>query len=100
MDSDLIQKTIADVADKLNRQLEDLLIDGLGLKGFSFSNSVQMVDFIKKNVICKKNVDLKENIYYVCDVPFLLHKYEPTFNTYYFERNISLKADFGSYKYL
>jgi len=61
--------------DKLNKKLEECIIEGLKIKGFEFEKRSELEEFIKSNCRCKDRPELKERVYFVQDVPFLLYLY-------------------------
>lgn len=93
---------IGRLSSELNKKLEDIMIEGLKLKGFEFKNKIELENFIKAHCRCEDNIDLKERIYFVKDIPFFLHKYEIEMDTqpFYEERKYSMTANYGRYAYL
>lgn len=92
---------IHDIQDKmifeLNKKFEDLIIEGLQLKGFEFDNKSDLEKFIIKNCRCDDYSDKKEKIFYVNNIPFFLHNYEIQID---FDDKLNLKANYGTYAYL
>lgn len=73
---DIIHDVIGRLHNDLNKQLEDAVIEGLKRKGFEFKHLLELETFIKERCRCADNVDLKERVYYVDNIPFFLHKYK------------------------
>jgi len=95
------QEILNEVTSKLNNQLENLVIDGLKLKGFEFTNKIDLEKFIKTR--CKRfdNIMNKEHIYYVDEIPFFLHKYEVIYEPInYNDNEVKMTANWGSYSFL
>lgn len=99
---DIIHDVIGRLSNDLNKQLEDYVIEGLKRKGFEFKCKAELGAFIKKRCRCKDNVDLKERVYYVDDIPFFLHNYksEPLQMPSITDREYKLTANLGTYAYL
>ena len=93
---------IGRLSSELNKKLEDIMIEGLKLKGFEFKNKIELENFIQAHCRCEDNVDLKERTYFVNDIPFFLHKYEMEMDTlpFYEEGKYSMTANYGRYAYL
>jgi len=73
---DIIHDVIGRLHNDLNRQLEDSVIEGLKHKGFEFKHPLELETFVKERCRCEDNIDLKERVYYVDDIPFFLHNYK------------------------
>lgn len=98
---DLLSKNIERSIQQLNDKLENIVIEGLKMKGFEFGNRHELESFIKENVKCEDHVDKKERIYYVKDIPFLLHKYEIEISwPISLDREIKMFANYGQYSCL
>ena len=66
LENDLVSK----IVDKINKRREELVIEGLELKGYFFkAQSKEFYDFIKKNV--SRGGNINGETYYLNDVPFL-----------------------------
>ena len=97
----LIAEVIGRLFSQLNKQLEDYMIEGLKRKGFDFENRIELENFIKSNCRCEDNIDFKERIYYVNDIPFFLHKYEVIQEPITeYNNGVRISANYGSYAYL
>jgi len=97
----LIAEVIGRLSSQLNKQLEDYIIDGLKRKGFEFENRLELENFIKSNCRCEDNIDYKERVYYVNDIPFFLHKYEVIQEPITeYNNGFRMSANYGSYAYL
>lgn len=73
---DIIHDVIGSIQNDLNKQLEDAVIEGLKRKGFEFNHPLELETFVKVRCRCEDNVDLKERVYYVDNIPFFLHNYK------------------------
>lgn len=81
--------------------LENLIINGLKLKGFEFENKIELEEFIKTRCRRTDNIDFEEHTYYVDNMPFFFHKYRAELSPIIEHGNeIKLYYNFGSYKYL
>ena len=100
-DFSILQYSLNNIRMELSKMLDNVFIEGLKLKGFEFENRIELESFIKSNCKCEYHVDVKEKIYYVNNIPFLLHKYE---SEYDFDINKINKnritVNFGSYCFL
>jgi hypothetical protein len=87
--------------DDLNRQLEDSVIEGLKRKGFEFKHKLELETFVKERCRCEDNVDLKERVYYVDNIPFFLHNYKSEMtNPITFDWDVKMCTNYGFYAYL
>jgi hypothetical protein len=97
----LMAEVIDSLYYRLNNQLEDLVIEGLKRKGFQFKNRIELEDFVSLNCRCVDNIEAKERVYLVNDLPFFLHKYEiiqePITE---YNNGIHMSANYGRYAYL
>lgn len=61
----LLQLTsvIGRFSSKLNKQLEDYMIEVLKRKGFEFDNRIELENFIKSNCRCEDRTDIKQRTY-------------------------------------
>jgi len=97
----LAQKVTQDVICELQTQLEYYIIEGLKIKGFEFENKIQLEYFIKERCRRTDNIEFKEHIYYVDDIPFFLHKYEVIYEPIIeYNNRVKMYANYGSYSYL
>lgn len=92
---------LEELRNNLTNKLEQVVIEGLKLKGFVFENKNELVNFVKEHVRIEDNVEYQEKVYYVKDIPFLLHRYQiviepPT----EINRSIVMSANIGHYCYL
>lgn len=71
-----IWESMRSITSEINERLEQFFIEGLKRKGFEFDNRNELVEFIKSNCRCEDKLDLKERMYFVNGIPFLLHHYE------------------------
>jgi hypothetical protein len=98
----LIADVIGRLSSQLNKQLEDLWIEGLKRKGFEFENRIELENFIKSNCRCEDRTDIKQRTYFVNDIPFFLHCYEidMDLNPIQTDREFKMSANYGLYAYL
>ena len=99
---DIIHDVIGRLSNDLNKKLEDYVIEGLKIKGFEFKHKIELETFVKERCRCEDNIDLKEKIYYVDNIPFFLHNYknEPLQIPSITDREYKLTANLGTYAYL
>ena len=99
---DIIHDVIGRLSNDLNKQLEDYVIEGLKRKGFEFKHKNELETFVKERCKCEDDVDLKERVYYVDDIPFFLHNYksEPLQMPSITDMEYKLTANLGTYAYL
>ena len=99
---DIIHNVIGRLSADLSRKLEDHVIEGLKRKGFEFKHKIELETFVKERCRCEDNIDLKEKIYYVDNIPFFLHNYksEPLQMPLITDREYKLTANLGTYAYL
>lgn len=88
------------LVNRLAKKFESLIIDGLKLKGFDFSTKEELEHFIKQHCRCEDNIQQKERVYYVYDIPFFLHKYESEYIPDYRSIGTTITANYGSYRFL
>ena len=98
----LIADVIGRLSSQLNKQLEDLWIEGLKRKGFEFENRIELENFIKSNCRCEDRTDIKQRTYFVNDIPFFFHCYEieMDLNPFKTDREFKMSANYGRYAYL
>ena len=98
----LIADVIGRLSSQLNKQLEDLWIEGLKRKGFEFENRMELENFIKSNCRCEDRTDIKQRTYFANDIPFFLHCYEieMDLNPIQIDREFKMSANYGHYAYL
>jgi len=97
-----IDSVIGRLYNDLNKKLEDYVIEGLKRKGFEFNHKLELEEFVKERCRCDDNIDLKEKIYYVDNIPFFLHNYkiEPLKMPSITDREYKITANLGTYAYL
>ena len=86
----------------VQKQLENLVIEGLKRKGFLFKNKMELEKFIVSNCRCEDNVNLKKRTYFVNDFPFFLHFYgvQIDSNPVYANGITTISANYGNYAFL
>lgn len=86
---------------KLHQEFENTFKEGLKLKGFEFDSKIDFENFISKNCRCEDYQAEKRRVYFVNEIPFFVHYYEPVFEPFQFENNsVTLKANQGTYKFV
>jgi len=95
-----LEKSILDnIKSKLTKKLDDLIIQGLKLKGFEFKNQIELQDFVKEKCKTIEAKDSSYTIYLVNDIPFLFHYKPETFPQITFE-GTEIKSDLGEFSFL
>lgn len=99
---DINNEIIKGVADRLMAKFDTFIIEGLKRKGFDFDDKKELEKFLKEHCTCEDNTDIKEKIYRVNDIPFLLHNYNNEWNL---TQNINddktkFTVSYGHYAYL
>jgi len=96
-ETNLINKMSTELAQKM----ETIFIDGLQLKGYSFDNKKDLVEFVALNCRSEDFPHKYEKIYFVKNIPFLLHCYKSDFPdiSNHFDGNI-LSINYGSFAFL
>lgn len=105
MENDILNlqaEIINKLSSKILTDLDNYFIDGLKTKGFEFGNRFELEEFVKENCRCEDNPFVKERVYFVKNIPFLLHKYDDGMNliTTIEEGSFGISANFGSFIYL
>lgn len=97
-----IQKLIQEELVKgLSNKFDDLIIEGLRLKGFSFENIKEAELFIIENCKCEDYPSEYRRVYYVKNKPFMLHDYRIDIPEIKMINNShTITANYGSYAYL
>lgn len=87
---------------ELNRKLENNIIEGLKRKGFEFKTRIELGNFLKTNCRCEDNVEVKERVYFVNDIPFFLHRYKANSESKLIndDGSIKMSASCGYFGYL
>ena len=98
----IIGGVIGRLSNDLNKKLEDYIIEGLKRKGFEFNHKLELEEFVKERCRCDDNIDLKEKIYYVDNIPFFLHNYkiEPLKMPSITDKEYKITSSLGTYAYL
>jgi len=97
-----IHRTNKMIADTMAKQMDDVFIEGLRLKGFEFRDRHEVETFIQKRCRCEDNIELKHRMYYVDDSPFLFYDYSmgAELKLEKTERQLVVSADFGRYRFV
>lgn len=98
----LVGAVISRLSNGLIKQMETIFINGLKLKGFEFETRSELEQFITVHCKCIDNDMVKQKIYYVDNIPFLLHNYETQMDMVNIESDKAhtVSASYGSYAYL
>ena len=94
---------VKELSSRLVDKIDAVCIEGLKRKGFEFKKKSDLENFLQTNCRCEYNKSTEEKVYFVNDIPFLLHKLENKidFTTdALYEKSIKLVATCGSYSYL
>lgn len=93
---------LQEIYNELNKKLKNYFIEGLKRKGFEFKNEIESESFIKERCRAEDNIDLKEKVYYVDNIPFFLHNYntDPIEMPLITDRECKISASLGTYAYL
>ena len=98
----MIDSIIKKLEQEIARKLNEMLIEGLKRKGFEFDNNDSLENFLKLNCRAEHRTDIKENTYFVNNIPFLLHCYEIKVDAAPIEidREIKMSDNYGRYAFL
>ena len=99
--TDFMNEAVSSLINGLYNKLENYIIEGLKRKGYTFKTRTELEQFVKDHCRCEDNVDLKERVYYINDIPFFLHNYAiemtgPTFE----DRKTTMSVTYGTFAYL
>ena len=94
----LENRILENVQNELINKLDNLMIEGLKLKGFEFDNKTDLIEFIKNRVMCQDRPHIQEKTYLVDNIPFFFYKYSCDF-TDMIKDNNKFTAHFGEYKF-
>jgi len=82
-------------------RMDEIIVNALARKGFVFKTKQEIEFFLIKNGRCEDNKELQHRIYYINDIPFLLHNYKTEIqNPLDGSDGYKMKADLGSFAYL
>ena len=73
---DLSKHVVDSIHDDFKNQFGDYVIEGLKRKGFEFKHPLDLEAFVKERCRCEDNIDIKERVYFVDDIPFFLYNYK------------------------
>ena len=97
----LEEKMTLELSKNMTASLDDMLIKGLALKGFTFKAKYELKSFVREHCISLDDQKLQERTYYVNGVPFLLYCYRldivEVINN---DTVFALRANLGQYTYL
>lgn len=97
----LQHEVISRLSNNLVNQLEGLLIQGLKNKGFEFKNIIELENFIKTRCRKEDHIEFKKHIYYVDEIPFLVHYYEVIFEPITeYNTGFKITANYGRHAFL
>jgi hypothetical protein len=96
-----INYMVARISSELNKNLEDLVIEGLKRKGFEFEDKIELEEFLKLHCKCEDTMDLKQRIYFVNGNPFFVHFYETEMlNPIPSNLRYEIPVNYGSYAFI
>jgi len=96
-----IQKHITEtLISDLHSKFDDIVIQGLKLKGFEFKDREETENFIKSRCRCEDKPHIKEKVYFVDNIPFLLHDYNIIYEPFNPKEPFAIKANYGGYRYI
>jgi hypothetical protein len=101
MEYNIEEQIVLKTIEQMRTKLEELVVEGLRLKGFDFERREELLSFIKIN--CRlEQTQQGESIYYINDIPFLLYIYKMELPEVELDVNnqLVIKADYGSYSFL
>ena len=83
-------------------KVDEIIEEGLKLKGFQFNNRFELTEFIKANCVLEHNLKTRHNIYYVNGIPFLSQSHigNEMLNIKYAKSGIGIWDIMGEFKYL
>ena len=91
---------IKEVSDSLNKQMDNVIIEGLRLKGYSFNNDSELHEFIKDFCIIEDRPHLMEKTFFVKSEPFMIHYYALNNDFNFNNEPLKMTASLGKYRYL
>jgi len=85
-----------------NIEFQKFVEEGLKRKGFEFDNGSELIQFIQLRCKFEDNAIAKQKMFFVDDIPFLLHNYntEVVKSTMNINEPFKISADLGSYTFL
>jgi hypothetical protein len=90
-----------EITNSFNSEFESLIIQGLKLKGFEFENKNEIELFIQTRCNRVNNIQEQRYIYYVDNIPFLLHSYKIDYSSFFQINDLTtITANYGSYSFL
>lgn len=96
-----VTKKIDYLVSSLNSKIENIFIEGLKRKNYAFLSRRELIPFIEKHCRCEDNIVHQEKVYYVNDIPFLIHQYKyeigPVLEV---NRVVTFSASAGSYSFV
>jgi hypothetical protein len=102
MNINIQHKIIRDLTRQINQRLNEIFIEGLRRKGFYYDDEEELADFVKENCRCEDHTSKSERIYFVNDIPFLIHYYKANLGMQIDHNGFktSIEADYGDFAYL
>lgn len=97
-----IQEQITkEITQNLSNKFDEIILEGLSLKGIIFGSREEAESFIRLNCRCEDNIQHQQKIFYVNNIPFLLHNYEVIYEPITSDNSgIKMSANWGTYKFL
>ena len=95
------QQLTEQIINDLSNKFDEIFIEGLRLKGYSFDTLEQTMSFVKEYCRSAISLPMQQTTYYIKDIPFLWYDYSQTLEPINESTgDIKIKATYGSYKYL
>lgn len=95
--SSLLKEINDKAIDYFRDKLDELAIEGLAKKGFTFKTKDELIDFIKSNCVCECFGFIRR--YFVNNIPFLEYDQTPNFSDL-MQSELKMKVTFGKYRFL
>ncbi len=98
----LIDEALKKLSDDINNQVEKFMIEGLERKGFVFTKKfplerkMEIERFVNMRCSCADYTDIKERVYSVDGIDFMVHKYDIGIE----QHGTTITAKTGGYYYL
>lgn len=94
-----MEKYTEQILKSLSQKFDDLILQGLKLKGYNFDDMADATKFIKENCSCADDLLNQQKTYYVKEIPFLLYDYKMNIEVDYSD-NATFTGYYGKYAFL
>ena len=99
--TDIEDQIMQGAYESITTTLDDLVIEGLKRKGYTFDNKRELISFIKENCTSKYFKPQNVTEYYVNDTPFLIYKNQDVeIKKDFTENKMTFSADLGHYQFI